>query len=175
MDTIHTLNEHLIQLFDESGVTRSFTVPYDEVTYEHVIEVGRAAHKVGGFTVNLLLVGDGITVAYPSDVLGATTIRKDSEPAQSALATAREMIGDDGPTDKKAILGILDLVGRLAGISLLDFAVALIQLVSCPIIPSDMFTLPSAGARGQKTNRIQQQLLVAATNKKIAMTVGEPR
>jgi hypothetical protein len=173
--TIHTLNENLIALFDESGVTRAFTVPYDEVTYEHVIAVAHAAHKAGGFTNNLLLVGDGYTVAYSSEVLGATTIRKDSEPAGSAIAAAREMIGDEGPTDKKAVLGILDLVGQLAGISLLDFAVALIQLVSCPIIPSDMFTLPSAGARGQKTNRIQQMLLVAATNKKIAMTVGEPR
>jgi hypothetical protein len=160
MDTIHTLNEHLIQLFDESGVARAFTVPYDdEPTYAHVVEVGRAAHKAGGFTVNLLLVGDGITVAYPSDVLDSVTIRKDSAPAKAALATAHDLIGD-GPADKKAVLGILDLVGQLEGISLLDFAVALIQLVSCPIIPSDMFTLPSAGARGQKTNRIQQMLLV---------------
>jgi hypothetical protein len=175
MDTIHTLNENLIALFDESGVTRSFTVPYDEVTYEHVIAVGHAAHKAGGFTNNLLLVGDGYTVAYSSEVLGATTIRKDSEPAKSAIATAREMIGDGGPADKKAVLGILDLVGQLAGISLLDFAVAIIQLVSCPTIPSDMFTLPSASVRGQKASRIQQMLLVAETNRTVAMSIGESR
>ncbi len=148
------LNEKIIDLFDHSGVRRSFTVPYVEgqPTDEHVTAVGQAAQQAGGLTNNLLMSahhsggkgwgsGDGHTVAHPADDLRRTLIPKDSEEAKAAVSSAKSFVnqiakflGDNEPAIKTA-KSQLSIVGAHdgTGMTLLDFGVALTQIVNGPI------------------------------------------
>ena len=148
-----TLNEKLIKLFDESGVRRSFTVPYvdGQDMNVHVESVGQAATQSGGLTNNLIMTahhsggkgwgsGEGHTVGHPADKLRNTVIPKDDEHAKAAIDAAQthlnnvaKLIGDDDPAVKTA-KSQLDLVKKTegAGMTLLDFGVMLQQLTYAP-------------------------------------------
>lgn len=151
--SLSALNEKLIKLFDESGVKRSFSVPYidGQETHDHITAVAQAASQTGGFTKNLITTahhsggkgygtGDGHTVAHPADKLRSTIIPKDDERAKAAIAAAQKhlnnlafLLGDDDPTVKTAN-GQLALVKKTdgAGMNLLDFGVMLIQAMFRP-------------------------------------------
>jgi hypothetical protein len=51
------LNEALVKLFDESGVKRTFTIPYinGQELKDHINAVGATAQQSGGMTNNLIL------------------------------------------------------------------------------------------------------------------------
>jgi len=147
------LNEKLAKLFDESGVRRSFTVPYIEgqATAEHIKAVGTAATQNGGAYNNLITSahhsggkgwgsGDGHTVAHPADKLRTTLIPKGDENAKAAIDAAQKyldgcakLLGDDDPTILTAN-SQLKLVKKsdAAGMTLFDFGVFLIQITSPP-------------------------------------------
>jgi len=147
------LNEKLAKQFDESGVKRSFTVPYidGQGMTEHVQAVGAAAAQAGGLTKNLLTTmhhsegkgwgsGDGHTVGHPADSLRSTIIPKDNEHAKATIDAAqthlnniKKLLGDEDPTVKVA-QGQLNLVkkGDGAGMNLLDFGVMLVQVMHAP-------------------------------------------
>jgi len=148
------LNERLAKLFDESGVRRSFTVPYIEgqMPAEHINAVGDAASQNGGLTENILTSGhhadgkgygsgDGKTVGHPAEKLRQTIIPAEDENAQSVIEAAQKLIndfkfllGDDDPTVQTA-QGQLNLVKRTngSGMSLFDFGVLMIQMMYKPV------------------------------------------
>ena len=147
------LNEALIKQFDESGVPRSFTVPYIEgqPMADHITSVGQAASQVGGLTKNFIASahhsggkgfgsGDGHTVGHLSDKLRTTIIPKDDENAKTTIAAAqkylndiKKVMGDDSP-EVTAAHSQLALVKKTegAGMNLLDFGVMMIQLMHAP-------------------------------------------
>lgn len=147
------LNERLAKLFDESGVRRSFTVPYidGQTMDQHVESVGQAAVQSGGITGNLLTSahhstgkgwgsGDGQTVGHPSEKLRTTVVPKDDENAKAAVSAAsthlnnlEKLLGEDDPAVKSA-KGQLQLVKQTdgAGMTLLDFGVMLTQIMYGP-------------------------------------------
>lgn len=147
------LNEKLATQFDESGIKRSFTVPYIEgqSMEDHIGAVGQAATQSGGLTGNLLMTahhstgkgwgsGDGHTVGYPSDKLRTTAVLKDDEHAKATIAAAQKhldnvaaLVGDDDPAVKTAN-SQLALVKKAdgAGMNLLDFGVMMTQLMYGP-------------------------------------------
>jgi hypothetical protein len=159
-DTVHLkndyskLNEALIKLFDESGVKRSFTVPYinGQEMSEHINSVGTAAKQTGGLSKNLVMSAhhssgkgwgsdEGHTVGHASEKLRQTMIPKDDANAKAAIAAAQKMVtnlkfllGDDDPTVQTA-QGHLNLVKPTqgAGMSLFDFGSLLIAALQKPI------------------------------------------
>lgn len=148
-----SLNEKLAKLFDESGVRRSFTIPYvdGQQMDEHINTVGKVAAQSGGLTSNLLTTmhhsdgkgwgsGDGHTVAHPADKLRNTIIPKDDENAKSVIAAAQKhlnnigkLVGDNNPAVATAN-SQLGLVKKTegAGMNLLDFGVMMTQIMSAP-------------------------------------------
>lgn len=148
------LNEKLATQFDESGVRRSFTVPYidGQKTDEHIAAVGQAAAQAGGLTANLLTTahhssgkgwgtGDGHTVAHPSEKLRTTIIPKDDEHAKASIAAAQthlnnmeKLLGEDDPAIQTA-QSQLGLVKKSdgQGMNLLDFGVMLTQIMFPPM------------------------------------------
>lgn len=147
------LNERLATLFDESGVRRSFTVPYIEGQdmSDHIDAVGQAAQQSGGLTNNLLTTfhhasgkgwgtGDGSTVGHPGESLRNTIIPKDDDKAKAVIRAAQKhldniatFLGEDEPALKTA-QGQLDLVKATdgAGMTMLDFGVMLTQIMYAP-------------------------------------------
>ncbi len=148
------LNERMAKLFDESGVKRSFTVPYIEgqLPAEHINAVGAAAQQNGGLTGNMITSGhhaagkgygsgDGKTAGHPSEALRQTIIPKDDENAKAVIEAAQKsitdfkfLLGDDNP-DVQTAQGHLNLVKKTdgAGMSLFDFGVLMIQMMAKPI------------------------------------------
>lgn len=148
------LNASLTRLFDESGVKRSFSVPYvdGQEMADHVSAVGQVAGNVGGLTNNLLTTshheggkgwgsGDGHTVGHPAEDLRNTIIPKDDEHAKDAIAAAEKnlnniesLLGEDDPTIKVA-KGQLAMVKKTegAGMNLLDFGIMLVQTQFAPM------------------------------------------
>ena len=148
------LNEKLIKLFDESGVKRSFTVPYidGQETADHVHAVGQAASEAGGLAKTLVMTshhasgkgwgtGDGHTTGHSSDKLRSTIIPEHDAKAKAVIAAAQKMLNDIGRSvgendpSVKTSLGQLDLVKKTdgAGMNLLDFGVMMIQLMVKPM------------------------------------------
>ena len=147
------LNEKLIAQNDQSGVRRSFTVPYidGQATDEHINAVAAAAAQSGGLTGNLVMSshhsdgkgwgsGDGHTVGHSADKLRGTLIPKDDEHAKATIAAAQKhlnnlktLLGDKDP-DLQASQSQLDLVKKRdgAGMNLLDFGVILTQIMYKP-------------------------------------------
>jgi hypothetical protein len=147
------LNERLQKQIDGSGVKRNFTVPYIEgqPTADHIKAVGAAAAQTGGLTGNLLTTahhsdgkgwgtGDGHTVGYSGDKLRTTTIPKGDEKAKATIDAAqahinnfKKLLGDDDPQVTTA-QHQLDLVKKTdgAGMTLLDFAVLVSQIMHAP-------------------------------------------
>ena len=147
------LNEKLAKLFDESGVRRSFTVPYIEgqEMKDHINAVGTAASQSGGLATNFITSahhaagkghgsGDGHTLGHPSEKLRQTIIPKDDERAKATIEAAQKcvsnfkfLLGDDDPTVKEA-QSQLDLVKPTfgAGMSLFDFGVLVINILHKP-------------------------------------------
>ena len=147
------LNESLANQFDQSGVWRSFTVPYidGQSMSDHIAAVGQVAAQSGGLTNNLLTTahhsdgkgwgsGDGHTVGHPSDKLRSTIIPKDDEKAKETISAAQQhlnnvkkLIGDGDPAVKTA-QSQLDLVKTAdgAGMNLLDFGVMMTQIMYGP-------------------------------------------
>jgi len=147
------LNEKIAKLYDESGVRRSFTVPYVEgqPMADHVAAVGQAAQQNGGLTANLVTSahhsdgkgwgsGDGHTVGHPAEKLRQTIIPKDDERAKAAIDAAQKhinglkfLLGDDEPTVQTA-QGQLNLVKPTsgAGMNLFDLGVLLINIMHTP-------------------------------------------
>jgi hypothetical protein len=148
------LNERIAEVFDASGIKRSFTVPYvdGQSTDEHVQAVGQAASQSGGLTGNLLTTahhskgkgwgtGDGHTVGHPVDKLRVAHIAKDFPPAIAALSAARSLLDKIGSLvgneDKavKTAKNQLQFISKTNGsdMTVLDFGVALQQIVAPPI------------------------------------------
>lgn len=147
------LNETLIKLFDESGVRRSFTIPYIEgqSMADHISAVGQVGSQHGGVTNNLITSahhssgkgwgsGEGHTVAHPSEKLRTTTIPKNDENAKAAIEACQKyfddigfLIGKDDPTLVTAN-SQLKLLKKFngAGMSLFDFGVMLLQITHAP-------------------------------------------
>lgn len=147
------VNSSLTRLFDESGVRRSFTIPYVEgqAMHEHINAVGQIASQAGGLTNNILTTshhsdgkgwgsGDGHTVGHSADKLRSTIIPKDDENAKAAIDATQaylndiaKLLGDKTPELVKAN-GQLALVKKTngEGMNLLDFGVMVIQLLHAP-------------------------------------------
>jgi hypothetical protein len=147
------LNESLAKLFDESGVRRTFTVPYilGQEMKDHINAVGTAAKQAGGLATNFITSahhstgkgygsGDGHTLGHPSEKLRQTIIPKDDERAKAVIAAAQKcisnfkfLLGDDDSTVKTA-QGQLDLVKPTsgAGMTLFDFGVLVINILHAP-------------------------------------------
>jgi hypothetical protein len=147
------LNEAIAKLYDESGVRRSFTVPYIEgqEMKDHINAVGQAASQNGGLATNFITSshhsdgkgyhsGDGHTLGHPSEKLRQTVIPKDDARAKEAIDTAQKcisnfkyLLGDDNP-DVQTSQGQLDLVKPTSGsgMSLFDFGVLLINIMHKP-------------------------------------------
>jgi hypothetical protein len=148
------LNERLAKLFDESGVRRSFTVPYlqGQEAKDHIDAVGVASSQNGGLAGNLLTShhtaegkgygsGDGSTIGHPAEKLRQTMIPKDDKNAQAVIDAAQKcvtdfkfLLGDDDPTVQTA-QGHLNLVKKTfgSGMSLQDFGVLMIQMMNKPM------------------------------------------
>jgi hypothetical protein len=147
------VNESLVKLFDESGVHRSFTVPYidGQSMADHITSVGQASQAAGGLGANLVMTahhstgkgygsGDGHTVGHGTDSLRATIVPKNDENAKAAIDAAQahlnnigKLIGNDDPTVKTAN-GQLALAKKSdgAGMNLFDFGVLITQLLHKP-------------------------------------------
>lgn len=146
------VQERLTKLFDESGVKRSFTVPYvdGEPADAHVAAVGAAAQQVGGLTRNLVTTmhhsegkgwnsGEGHTVGHPAAKLRETLIPKKDENAKAALEAAHAYLMDikkllpDEPSVKVS-LNQLKLAEQTdgEGMNLQDFGVFIIHLLQNP-------------------------------------------
>jgi hypothetical protein len=147
------VNEKLTKLFDESGVRRSFTIPYvdGQNMSDHVSAVGQISAQAGGLGNNLLTTshhsdgkgygsGDGHTVGHPSEKLRNTVIPKDDKNAKAALDAASQhlknvgkIVGDDNP-DVKTSEQQLALAQKTdaAGMTLLDLGVMIQQLMFKP-------------------------------------------
>jgi hypothetical protein len=148
------LNEKLAKAFDESGVRRSFTVPYidGQGMDEHIASVGQAAMNSGGLTNNLLTTahhsggkgwgsGEGHTIGHPSEGLRSTIIPKNDEHVKAAIDAAskhlsniEELLGKDDSSVKTA-KSQLDLVKKTdaEGMNMLDFGVLLTQVMYKPM------------------------------------------
>lgn len=148
-----TLNEKLIQLFDESGVKRSVTIPYIEgqSMADHIEAVGKAASQVGGLAANVAMSahhsggkgygsGDGHTVLHSADKLRSTIIPKDDESAKAVIAAAQKhlsnlefLLGKKDPS-LQAAQGQLNLVKptNAAGMNLFDLAMLAIGIMHKP-------------------------------------------
>lgn len=148
------LNETLIKVFDESGVKRSFTVPYIEgqEMADHINSVAAAAKQTGGLTTNLIMSahhssgkgwgsGEGHTVGHSTEKLRQTTIPQKDPHAKAAIAAAQTLVndlkflmGDDEPTVQEA-QGHLNLVKptNAQGMSLFDFGSMLIAMFQKPL------------------------------------------
>ncbi len=147
------LNELLAKLYDESGVRRSFTVPYVEgrAMADHINAVGSAAAQNGGLTGNILTSahhaegkgygsGDGQTVGHPAEKLRQTIIPKDDENAKAVIDAAQKCVNDfkfllgDKDPDATTAQGHLNLVKKTAGagMNLFDFGVLMIQMMFKP-------------------------------------------
>ena len=159
-DTVHlkndysALNEALIKVFDESGVKRSFTVPYiqNQEMSDHINSVAAAAKQTGGLTTNLIMSahhssgkgwgsGEGHTVGHSTEKLRQTTIPQKDPHAKAAIAAAQTLVndlkflmGDDEPTVQEA-QGHLNLVKptSASGMSLFDFGAMLISMMQKPL------------------------------------------
>ena len=151
--TFSGVNEALTKLFDESGVKRTFTVPYidGQGMDEHINAVGQAANDTGGLTNNLITTqhhssgkgwgsGEGHTVGFLADHLRDTIVPADDENAKAAIAAAQKHIneiakglGDDDPAIKVAN-GQLALLKKHdgAGMNLMDFGVMIQQMLHAP-------------------------------------------
>ena len=151
--TFSGVNEALTKLFDESGVKRTFTVPYidGQGMDEHINAVGQAANDTGGLTNNLITTqhhssgkgwgsGEGHTVGFLADHLRDTIVPADDENAKAAIAAAQKHIneiakglGDDDPAIKVAN-GQLALLKKhdASGMSLMDFGVMIQQMMHAP-------------------------------------------
>lgn len=147
------LNERLAKLYDESGVRRSFTVPYIEgqAISDHISAVGQAASQNGGLTSNLVTSahhsggkgwgsGDGQTVGHPVEKLRQTIIPKEDENAKAVIAAAQKCITDfkfllgDDDSSVQTAQGQLNLIKPTAGagMNLQDFGVLVIQIMNKP-------------------------------------------
>ena len=146
------VQERLTKLFDESGVKRSFTVPYvdGEPADAHVAAVGAAAQQVGGLTRNLVTTthhsegkgwnsGEGHTVGHPAAKLRETLISKKDENAKAALEAAHAYLMDIKklrPDEPSVTVSLTQL--KLAeqtqaeGMNLQDFGVFIIHLLQNP-------------------------------------------
>lgn len=167
------LNEKVIQLFDEQGVKRSFTIPYIEGQGmdEHVASIGQAAAQAGGIPSNLILsahhssgkgwgTGEGHTVAHPAEKLRTTIIPKDDEHAKAAIAAAQKhidnisfLLGEKNPAVQQA-QSQLDLVKKsdAAGMSLFDFGTLLINMM---YRPTQLVAQAHAKAQGHEGPKLQ--------------------
>ena len=147
------LNEKLAKQFDESGVRRTFTVPYvdGQSMSDHIDAVTQAAAQSGGLTGNMITSAhraggkgwhsaEGETVGHPSDKLRQTIITKDNEHAKASIAAAQKhltnigsLIGKDDPSVVTAN-SQLDLVKKSdgAGMNLFDFGGMLTQIMFKP-------------------------------------------
>ena len=147
------LNEKLTQLFDESGVRRTFTVPYVEgqPMADHISAVGQVASQSGGLTGNMITSahhstgkgwgsGDGHTVGHSTDKLRMAVIQKGDPHAKAAVDAAQKhinnlkfLLGDNEPSIQTA-QSQLDLVKKTdgAGMNLLDFGGMLTQIMLRP-------------------------------------------
>ena len=147
------VNESLVKLFDQSGVRRSFTVPYldGQSMADHVNAVGQAAGQAGGLGSSLVLTAhhsegkgygsaDGHTVGHGADALRGTIIPKDDENAKAAIEAAQahvnnigKLIGDSDPVIRTAN-SQLGLVKKsdAAGMNLFDFGVLITQALAQP-------------------------------------------
>jgi hypothetical protein len=147
------INERLCQLFDASGLKRSFSIPYlkNQETADHVNSIGQKLQEVGGVTKNFILTfhhaggkgwhsEDGMTVGHPIDSLKKTLITKEKPEAIAALSATKSflnkmsgLIGDTKTLD--VAKSQLAMVGRQKGegMDLMDFGSALIALVSPPL------------------------------------------
>lgn len=148
------LNESLTKLFDESGVRRTFTVPYvqNQPMADHVNAVSQVAAQSGGLTGNMITSahhstgkgwgsGDGHTVGHPTDKLRTAIIQKDDPHAKAAVDAAQKhinnlkfLLGDSEPSIQTA-QSQLDLVKKTdgAGMNLLDFGGMLTQIMLRPM------------------------------------------
>jgi hypothetical protein len=147
------MTEAIAKLFDESGVRRSFTIPYIEKQEmaEHISAVGKAAKQSGGLSSNLIVTshhssgkgwgsGEGHTVGYPGDKLRSTIIPKNDpnakaaiDAAQSLLNKIQSLIGDDPVV--VAANSQLKLLKKNYGadMNLLDLGIGLIQITFRPM------------------------------------------
>jgi hypothetical protein len=147
------LNERLIELFDGSGVRRTFTIPYIEgqATADHMQSVATALPSAGGMTNNLLLTahhsngkgwgsGDGHTVAHPTNKLRESVILKDNQLAIAVISAARSFLskiaGLIGKT--KTVVAAKNQLALISkyngqGMTLMDFGSAMISLVGPPL------------------------------------------
>lgn len=149
-----SLNEAIIKTFDESGVRRSFTVPYIEGQQmdEHIQSVNAAATQTGGLTGNLVTTahhsggkgygsGEGHTVGHPAEKLRTTLLPKDNANAKAAITQTQKLIdgvakliGEKNPAVLTA-QSQLNLVKPTsgAGMNLLDFGVMMLQITHKPL------------------------------------------
>jgi hypothetical protein len=147
------VNEALTKLFDESGVRRSFTVPYveQEPMAQHVSTVGKVALRNGGLTKNLVTTmhhsggkgwgtGDGETVGHPAHNLKTTVVPKDDENAKAVIDSAQKylnaigsFVGEKEPAIQTAN-SQLSIVKKTngAGMNLLDFGTLIQQVLHGP-------------------------------------------
>ena len=148
------VNSALAKAFDGNGVKRSFTVPYvdGQATAEHVQAIGAAAAQSGGLAKNLVTsahkdggkgygYGEGETAGHPTHDLMNTVISDKDEDAKKALDATqthlnnlKKILGKNAPTIKTA-QNQLDLIGKRdgAGMTLYDFAVGLLSLITPPM------------------------------------------
>lgn len=148
-----SLNEKLAKLFDESGIRRTFTVPYIEGQQmsEHIGAVGAAAEQSGGLVNSLVTTshastgkgwgsGDGQTTGHPAEKLRTTIIPKGDEHAKAVIDAAQKhmsnlkfLLGDEDPTIQTS-QNQLNLVKKAggAGMNLLDFGVMMNQIFVRP-------------------------------------------
>lgn len=147
------MNARLTALFDESGVKRSFTVPYidGEDMSDHINTVGQVATQVGGLGANLLTSahhaggkgwgsGEGHTVGHPADKLRETIIPKNDQNAKAVITAAqthlnqlKSLLGAKSP-EAMMTQGQLDLVKptNAAGMNLFDFGTMMTQIMYRP-------------------------------------------
>jgi hypothetical protein len=147
------VNEALMKLFDESGVRRTFTVPYvkGQSTADHIASVGQAATQSGGLTANMITSAhhsdgkgwgseDGHTVAHPTQKLQDTIIPKNDENAKAVIVAAQthlnniaKFVGDKNPAivTANSQLGLLKPLDG-AGMNLFDFGGMIIQVLHRP-------------------------------------------
>lgn len=147
------LNEKMAKTFDESGVKRSFTIPYiqGQAMDEHVAAVSQTAATSGGLTNNLITTahhsegkgwgsGDGHTVGHPAEALRSTIIPANDENVKATVAAAQKhldnvetLLGKDNPV-VQAANGQLGLIKKSdgEGMNLLDFGVLMTQIMYGP-------------------------------------------
>ena len=144
------VNESLVRLFDESGVRRTFTVPYIEgqEMADHIKSVSDAAQQAGGLGANLLMTahhsdgkgygsGDGHTTGHGAENLRNAIVPKGDKNAKAVIDAAQthlnnigKLIGNDNPAVKTAT-NQLALVKKtdMAGMNLFDAGVFISQIL----------------------------------------------